>query len=118
MSDVAVELLFGTSGIAPVVAGVLVSTVTIQLGPSVTNESWDIEHQSVSNPGPLIPEVLVYKNVIAPSGFIEGTLNGISGMSDTSISLLRGEVLYYVWTNCSPGTTCNVTVRGNKSYAV
>jgi hypothetical protein len=118
MPEQTVELFQGFSAIAPAVAGVLTSTVTIQFGPYTANESWDVEHQSLSNPGPLIPEVLVYKNVVAPSGFIEGTLNGINGMSDTSISLMRGEVLYYVWTNCSPGTLCQVTVRGTKDYAI
>lgn len=108
----------GASGFANGVGVALTGTVTLSLGPEKSNESWSIDHQSVNNPGPLIPEVLVYKNVIAPSGFVEGTLNGISGMSDTVISLLNGERLYYVWTNCTPGSSCTLTVRGTKTYAV
>lgn len=102
----------GTSGIAN-----SAGEVVLRLGPTKANEEWTIEHQSVSNPGPRIPEVNVYKNFVADSAFIEGTINGKSGSSDTLINLMTGEIVLYVWTGATPGTLCTVNVRGTRTIA-
>ncbi len=70
-----------------------------------------------SNPGPRTPTIYVYKNVLAPSGFFDGTLNGLFAATDTPLDLQSSEVVIWQWSLCTPGTVCTVNVRGDRTYA-
>lgn len=91
---------------------------TVQAGPSKANEDWTVTSQHVTNPGPRVPEVLTYKDFVAQAGFLEGTTRGTQDNSDTSIDLLTGQILIWVWSGCSVGTVCGVTIRGTRNIAV
>lgn len=91
-----------------------IGLATIIMGPVVANEDWHITHMEVNNPGPNIPTVVVYKNVIAPSGFVDQTINGLFGNSDTIVDLIASETVIFVWTRCTPLTACNITLRGER----
>lgn len=106
---------FTLSGSAMVASN---GTAEIVLGPTKANESWTVTHSQLANTEVnaiepiLIPTVYVYRNFIGSGGFIEGTINGRNGASDTVIELQSSEMLVFDWSRGTPGTLATVTVRG------
>lgn len=91
---------------------------TISMGPSAVNESWSVSQHRVSNPGPNIPTLNVYKNFIAPAGFVANTTQALNNTSETAVDLGPSEQLFYVFAGCSPGTVCTVHITGSRNINV
>lgn len=86
--------------------------VDLMFGPVVANESWHVQLINLSNPGPRVPTVTIYKNVKANIGFIDQTLNGLFGAWNGDLKLLSSEVCIVSYSLCTPNTLCSISVQG------
>lgn len=91
-------------------------TVTLQMGPIIRGEVWEITRTIVSCTSALDTDLLVYRDAVSDINLIEATYSGNQDVSDSQIEVVSPSSLFFKWTNGTPGAIAMVRLEGFKSF--
>ena len=89
----------------------------VRIGPPTAVAYWHVTGMtSVVANSVLTPQLRVYKGYESPSTLVNSTLRaGATVSTQDDIPLAPGEILIFVWSNCTPGAWCTATIRGEQT---
>jgi hypothetical protein len=89
---------------------------TVQLGPSRAFEDWTLESVAVFSNSVLQSQARVYRDSEAPSRFLGGTYDGNNDSAVAKTFLSTGQSVVVVWSGCTVGAQCTVTLNGLRRW--
>lgn len=85
-------------------------------GPQRYGERWTVTSMATLSDSTSESSLRVYKGSEAPFNIVA---TSYSGNQDTaggsSLMLVNGDLLVAVWSNCSSGASCTLTIQGERS---
>lgn len=85
-----------------------------RLQPLRAFEAWRVNNMTVQSTSTLVPEARVYRGSENPSTLQDGTYSGNFDVSTVDMTIPNGVALICVWSGCTPGATCTLTISGVK----
>jgi hypothetical protein len=110
-------VLLQTSGTASFISDGAGGTVaTVQMGPQRYGENWSVNSSSISTTSALPTSCRMYRNMVSPSAFLDGTASANLNVSNVPVELQSLDKLIFVFTGGTMGSAATVVLNGSVNY--